>query len=62
MNDIDKTIIQKKLQPSQKGDIGSKRTEKIEIINTLKAIDTEIRAISADVTKRVSVVLRTCTL
>lgn len=48
----DLEIEQKKLQPSQKGDIASKRTEKIEIINTLKAIDTEIRAISADVTKR----------
>ncbi|XP_061180517.1 DNA ligase 1-like isoform X2 [Saccostrea echinata] len=42
----------KKLQPSQKGDIASKRSEKIEIINTLKTIDTEIRALTADVTKR----------
>ena len=49
--------MQKKLQQSQKGDIASKRTEKIEIINTLKTIDTEIRALSADVTKRVSVQL-----
>lgn len=48
----DLEVEQKKQQSSQKGDIASKRTEKIEIINTLKAIDTEIRAISADVTKR----------
>ncbi|XP_022318001.1 uncharacterized protein LOC111121140 isoform X2 [Crassostrea virginica] len=48
----DLEVEQKKLQQSQKGDIASKRTEKIEIINTLKTIDTEIRALSADVTKR----------
>ncbi|XP_048728032.1 uncharacterized protein LOC125645991 isoform X2 [Ostrea edulis] len=42
----------KRLQSSQKGDVASKRAEKIEIINTLKRIDPEIRALTADVTKR----------
>jgi hypothetical protein len=49
-------VLQKRLQAIQKGDAASKRAEKIEIINTLKRIDPEIRALTADVTKRVNVV------